>query len=65
MEEVPGWNLKKAGCHVGQRQCETMWDLVGQDRKKRVKGLLLVGHEEVPRGFGNWGWVNTLGGESY
>lgn len=30
--------------------------MVGQDRKRGVEGLSLVGQEEVPCGFGNWGW---------
>ena len=35
-EEVPGWDLnKKAGCHVGRGQCETVGDNVRPCGKKR------------------------------
>ena len=59
-EEIPGWDLnKKAGHHVGQGQYRTMGDNGGQcgtwpdhAGEKEVKGLLLVGHEEVPHGSG-------------
>ena len=40
----------KAGHHVGQRLDRE--DNVRPHAKKRGKGLSLVGHERVPRGFG-------------
>ena len=46
-EEDPGWDLKlKAGHHEGKRTIRNC------ARRKGVKGLWLMGHEEVPLGFG-------------